>query len=74
MKSSKLLHFGSFEKHNPDVVDFFLGGFGITLILSAVAGSDKISRLRDICGMTHSVTYLVNKFINVSSNSIPIDI
>ena len=43
MKSSKLLHFVSFEQNNIDVVNFFLGGFGITLILPAVGGSDKIS-------------------------------
>ena len=43
MKSSKLLHLVSFERNNLDVVDFFLGGFGTTLILPAVGGSDKIS-------------------------------
>ena len=42
MKSSKLLHFVSFERYNLDIVDFFLGGCGITLILPAVHGSDKI--------------------------------
>ena len=42
MKSPKLFHFVSFEQNNLDVVDFFLGGFGITLILPVVDGSDKI--------------------------------
>ena len=41
VKSSKLLHFASFEWNNVDVVDFFIGRFGITLILPAVRGSDK---------------------------------
>ena len=43
MKSSKLLHFVSFEHYNVDVVDFFLGAFGITLILLAVGGTAKTS-------------------------------
>ena len=42
VKSSKLLHF-VFERNNLDVVNFFLGGFGITLIFPAVGSSDKIS-------------------------------
>ena len=49
MKSSKLLHFVSFERYNLDVVDFFLGGFGIALMLSAVGVSAKISRFYVIC-------------------------
>ena len=36
MKSSVLWHFVSFEGNNLDVVNFFLGGFEITLILPAV--------------------------------------
>ena len=43
MKSSKLLHFASFERYNLDVADFFLGRFGIMSILSAVGDSAKIS-------------------------------
>ena len=58
MESSQLLRFHSFEWNNLDVADFFLGGFGITLllpsgiisilsgitlILPTVGGFDKIS-------------------------------
>ena len=42
MKSSKLFYFVSFEWYNLDVDDFFLGGFGITIILSGVGGSKLI--------------------------------
>ena len=42
IKSFKLMHFVSFERNNLDVVNFYLGGFGITLILPAVGGLDKI--------------------------------
>ena len=43
MESSQLLRFHSSEWNNLDVADFFLGGFGITLILPTVGGFDKIS-------------------------------
>ena len=36
MKSSKLLHFVSFEWYNLDVIDFFLGGFRIKDLDSSV--------------------------------------
>ena len=45
MKSSKLLPFVSFDRNNLDVTNFFLGGFGITLILPAVGGCNKNSCL-----------------------------
>lgn len=45
INSSKLLHFVSIERNNVDVVNFFLGGYGISLISSTVGGYDKISDL-----------------------------
>ena len=52
-KSSKVLHFVSFNQNNLDVVNFFLSGFRITLTLSIVSGSHKLSwleRNESLCG------------------------